>query len=520
MSHTAVDFPPGPFPPIPVSPAPSYHSLRLYTGAARPIGIDVGGLRRASTASLSSLPDYDKIEGGPPTAYPGYSNYVIPGMEMQADDEEIWMGLEPFYWITAPFITDPFMPRCPGLSDGSCPIREAHNAGSYFLEQRAPSALLVAVLAHHDVQDVFEGNCPPAAVWAALLRRLTGSENHASENLLFGFRWWHCPDYRSRVIARRQPTLDIRQSIVYTRRAARQNLQGWDQNVGREATQNGDLLSDQIHSLENNFSQGDDIAQEDNTDGLWDAYFGGNDGSNSPSFDEDRDITLSHDDRDERSELSVSDIGSVSLRCSNLVEASNDEEAYIDSTYFFLPIHIPAATSYHQYGFMMPSETPVTIPPAGLPRYPPCLSSMCPIQYPHAQGPYWDSGPVNTPMSLIPGPMAHLRAAPNLAAYLDSLAEHGLGDLFAETSPPMFVLAAVERIVDGSPRSNDLRIVERFRFFHCRSCRPIVMPDEEVEDHEEDEEEAPFPPSIQSLGERDSEEGDMMDRDDWAQYFD
>ncbi len=113
--------------------------------------------------------------------------------------------------------------------------------------------------------------------------------------------------------------------------------------------------------------------------------------------------------------------------------------------------------------------------------------------------------------------MAHLRAAPNLAAYLNSLAEHGLGDLFGGgTSPPTFILAAVERIVDSSPRSNDLRIVERFRFFHCRACRPIVMPDEEVEDHEE----LPIPSSTQSSGELDSEAEDMMDSDEWAQYFD
>lgn len=501
----------------------------LYTGAGRQPGNDVGGLSRASTASPSSLPDYDKIEGGPPIAYPGYSNYVIPGMEMQTDEEEIWIGLEPSYWITAPFITDPSMPRCPGLQDGSCPIREAHNAGSYYLEQRAPSALLIGVLAHHNVQHVFEGNCPPAAVWAALLRRLTGSENIASEDLLYRFRWWHCPDYRARIIARRQPTLDIRQSLVYTRRANRRHLREWFQNIGHEETQDGDLLLGEIQSLENDFSQEDNIAPEDNADGLWDAYglsdayFSGNDEPDSTSFEEDRETPISHDNRDERSELAVSDVDSVFLQYSDLVEApraSNEEEGHLDSTYFFFPEHFPTATFYHQYGLMPPSETSVIIPPASLPPYPPCLSSMCPIQYPHTQAPYWDSGPVNIPMSLIPGPMAHLRAAPNLAAYLDSLAEHGLGDLFgAETSPPMFILAAVERIVDSSPRSNDLRIVERFRFFHCRACRPIVMPDEEVEDHEEDEEELPFTSSTQSSGELNSEAEDMMDSDEWAQYF-
>lgn len=506
--------------PVPTSPVPSYHSLVLYTGEARQTVVDVGGLSRASTASPSSLPDYDKIESGPPTAYPGYSNYVIPGMEMQADEEEIWIGLEPSYWNTAPFITDPSMPRCPGLLDGSCPIHETHNAGSYFLEQRAPSALLVGVLAHHNVQHVFEGDCPPAAVWAALLRRLNGSENEASENLLFGFRWWHCPEYRARIITRRQRRLDIRQSTVYTRRVNRQHLREWVEHVAAETSQDGDLLLGQIESLENNFSQVENVAPENNADGLWDAYFYGNDEPGPTGFEQDGDIHLSHDN----SELSVSDVDSVSLQYSDLVQASratDEEENYLDTTYFFLPEHLHTATDYHQYGLTPPPEFPMILPPANLPPYPPCLSALCPIQYPHAQGPYWDSGPISTPTSLIPGPMAHLRAAPNLAAYLDALAEHGLGDLFgAETSPPMFILAAVERIVDGSPQLNDLQMVERFRFFHCRACRPIVMPDEEMENHEEDDEEPPFPSSTQSSGESGLDADDTMDSDDWGQYFD
>jgi len=84
----------------------------------------------------------------------------------------------------------------------------------------------------------------------------------------------------------------------------------------------------------------------------------------------------------------------------------------------------------------------------------------------------------------------------------------------------MFILAVVERIVGGSPRPNDLQILERFRFFHCRACRPIVMADEEIEDHEEDEEEPPHPSTTQTSGESGLEVEDVMDSDDWAQYFD
>lgn len=523
-SQTPVEFLPEPISPVPDSPTPSYHSFVLHTGTIRQPGIGTGRLSRTSTASIGSLPDYENIEGGPPTAYPGYSNYLIPGMELQNDEEEIWIGLEPSYWITAPFVTDPAMPRCPGFLDGSCPIREAHNAGSYFLERRAPSARLIVVLAHHNVQHIFEGNCPPAAVWAALLRRLTRSENEASEDLLFSFCWRHCPLYRSRVTALRGPRLDFRQSTVYVRRANRQSLRARARSVAHEesqdSSQDGGLLLGQIQSLENDFGEEVNIDPDDNADdlrdaySLWDAYFSGNDGPDSSRFEEDREVPFSDSNSEDGSDDSVNDVDSVSSQTSNLVEApwpSNDEEGYIDSTYFFLPVQIHLADSYHQYGFTLPSDISTINPPVDVPPYPPCTSSMCPIKYPHAQGPYWDSGPVNTPVSLIPGPMAHLRAAPNLATYLDSLAEHGLGDLFgAETSPPMFILAAVERIVDGSPRSSDLRLVERFRFFHCRACRPIVMPDEEAEDHEEDEEELP-------LG---SEEGYVMDSDDWAQYFD
>jgi len=46
------------------------------------------------------------------------------------------------------------------------------------------------------------------------------------------------------------------------------------------------------------------------------------------------------------------------------------------------------------------------------------------------------------------------------------------------------------------------------------------MPDEEMENHEEDDEEPPFPSSTQSSGESGLDADDTMDSDDWGQYFD
>jgi len=524
MLRTPFEFLPGPTSPIPGSPVPSYHSMVLYNAeAAHNSVVPVGGLSRASTTSVSSLPDYDKIEQGPPTGYLGYSNFIIPGTEMQADEEEIWVGLEPSYWDTAPFVTDPAMPRCPGLADGSCPIHEAHNSGNYFWEQRTPSALLVVILAQHNVAHIFEGSCPPEAVWAALLSRLTGSENEASEDLLFGFRWWHCFDYRARVIARRQPRVDIRQSSIYVRRINRQSLQQGVRNTGEGDTEEDVLMADQIRALEISTIQEDGDAQQDDVYDLWDAYFDRDEEPSTTGVEGSGDHQTAYDSGDERMDSTFSDFDSVSVQYSDLVNDSSprNEDEYVDSTYFFLPNNLPRESYYHRYGFTLPSEDPMIVPPASLPPYPPCLSSLCPIRFPHIQGPFWDSGPISIPMSLIPGPMSHLRAAPNLAAYLDTLSEQGLGDIFgSETSPPMFILAAVERIVDGNPQLGDLRTVEWFRYFHCRACRPIVMPDEETMVHEENVEEPPSPPSSQGSEVSDLEVDNTMDSDDWAQYFD
>ena len=147
--------------PVPNSPAPSYHSLG-YVAVRRPVIHVRSHSLTSSAGSLGSLPEYDNIEEGPPT-HPGYSNYVIPGMEMNSDGD-FWTGLEPSYWVVAPFVTDPDMPPCPGFVDGSCPISELHHSGQYFLESRAPSTLLLDVLARHQVDHFFEGSLPPVSI--------------------------------------------------------------------------------------------------------------------------------------------------------------------------------------------------------------------------------------------------------------------------------------------------------------------------------------------------------------------
>ena len=273
----------------------------------------------------------------------------------------------------------------------------------------------------------------------ALLQRITGQETQVSEDILFRFRWWHCPQYRNRVIARRQPRFDISQSLLYRRRFNSRNLRAW-------------------------------IETQEEID--WDAMF-------------------SDDGGEPAERLSVADEIPIQISHPNgSASAGNDETAEIDATYFFLPSNLPSPSHYFRYGFVPPTEYPMENPQATVPPYPPCLSPLCPISFPHPQGPFWDTDPLRTPTSLIPGPLAYLRDERIYAAYVDALAEHGLGDLFSpETRPPLFVLAAVNHTLheDGTA-SSTLGIVERFRFFHSRGVRPIVGPGEEIEADEEDAE--------------------------------
>ena len=282
----------------------------------------------------------------------------------------------------------------------------------------------------------------------ALLQRITGQETEASEDLLFRFRWWHCAQYRNRVIARRQPRFDISQSLIYRRRFESRNLRAW-------------------------IETGEEID--------WDA------------------VQFSDDGDESAEQLSVADEIPIQISDPNESTSADDgETAEIDATYIFLPSNRPSPSHYFRYGFIPPTEYPMGTPDSTIPPYPPCLSPLCPISYSHSQGPFWDTDPLRIPTSLIPGPLAYLRDERIYAAYLDALGEHGLGDLFSpETRPPLFVVAAVNHTLreDGTA-SSALDIVERFRFFHSRGVRPIVGPGEEIEGHEEaaeDTEDIPTP---------------------------
>ena len=504
---------------MPTSPAPSYHSLDLVTTVA--VRGPVVHARDLSPTSTGSLPEYDQVERGPPTDHPGYYNFIIPGMELQPE-ETVWIGLEPSNWVSAPFVTDPNMPPCPGLQDGSCPIHEAHNAGNVFFEMRAPSAALMETLARHRVDHVFEGSCPPPPIWEALLRRVVGGETEASEDLLYRYRWWHCPQYRNRVIARRQPRIDISQSEVWRRRHQRQLLRGIGAVVDQASplpithSQGGDLLTAQVQEV------GDDIDLEDNG-GVQVPSISEADGDDVASLADGEVMEIGHDNGDELVERAFSDTDSIPLQFSDLFEGHSEPNAEMEandatrSTDLLVPEIGPEASYYYQYGFVPPSQFPMVIAPLDLPAHPPCLSPLCPLHFPHAQGPFWDSGPIDLPTSLIPGPMARLREERVLAAYLDALCELGIGELFStETRPPMFIWAAVERIVNGGPAPSDIDLVGRFRFFHCLGNRPIVGPEEEIEDHEEDEEEPSTPTSASTV----VKEEETGDDDDRAQYWD
>lgn len=461
--QTPIEYLPEPIFPIPSSPAPSYRSTVLQT--LWPLGHHsnlVRGPSHTSTDSRGSLPSYDKIEAGPPTDRHGYYNYIPTGMEIQAEDEDSYDDSDDeLYWVPAPFVTDPTMPRCPGLGDGSCPINEPQNSGPCFLEHRAPSALLSDILTEHGVDDLFEGSCPPLHIWEARMDLVSGSENQEGQDLLFWFRWWHCPAYRALVIAHRRPRFDISHSAIHARRLNHRRLQ----------LQAGEADQDTPES-----------------------YRPPPPSPTSP-------------DRNE------SEAGIFQENIPDIVP-----RVHVDSTYFMLSTPPSTAMDYLRYGFALPAQAPRMAPPANLPPYSRCLSVFCPVRYPHAQGPFWDPRrPGSTPSSLIPGP--------NLASHQVALSENGVGDLFGpETSPPFFVLGAVERILKGRPHRGDVEIVERFRFFHCAGSRPIVMDDEEIKNHEEDAddiegEEADLEDCGTPTSSCTSSEY-RMDLHDFAQYFD
>lgn len=173
----------------------------------------------------------------------------------------------------------------------------------------------------------------------------------------------------------------------------------------------------------------------------------------------------------------------------------------IVTTNVFVSTNPPLSEWYLCMGFLPPLEAPLDGHTPDWGTYPPCASALCPVPYPHLQGPMVDLGVLNHPTVLIPGPTAHL---------VEDLDSYGFGDLFPPGSrPPLFVLDAVMQVLEDGPESEALDIVERFRFFHCRGVRPIVGPGEEVDDYEEDVEEAATPLLSSSSGERDVEDTSM-----------
>ena len=466
---------------MPNSPTPSYRSFL--------------------TGSGNSLPEYDNVSDGPP-ADRGYSNYVIPGMEIHTREENV-LGFDPSLWATAPYVTDTTLPLCPGFIDGSCPVHQAHSSGSYFFERRAWGQELRDVLSRHRVDHVFEGSTPPPRIWEALLLRVNGDETEQSEDLLFRFRWWHCPEYRARVNARRNSRLDITRSFVYRRRVNRpvRELPLLDDH--EPSSQAGET-----HARARNYQRYIDAQIEDIE---WDAL------NFSDEVDDDDhadnvETPVASPNSPEGINGTVSPIPTVEV----YLEHIHERDGYV-TTHLYPPQPPPLNSQYYHYGFAPPPQTVIDVSSASLPPQPPCLSPLCPVSYPHAQGPLWDNEPMTLPDVLVPGPMAHLRDTRRYAAFLDALGEYGLGDLFSpDTRPPRFILAAVDRIMANDQTPNDLRMVERFRYFHCRGMRTIVGPDEEILDHEEDV------PSPIGTPTPDSEVGDedFMDTDDFAQYYD
>ena len=485
--HTDFELLPGPLLPVPDSPTPSYRIV----GCVIPRRQAVSTRSASLPSTTGSLPEYDELSDGPPRDH-YYSNYVLPGMELQPDDGS--------YFVLAPFITDPAMPRCPGFLDRSCPVTEPHNEGPYFWDRLAPSRVLVDILARHRVDHVFEGSTPPPAVWIALLARINDQDTDESDSTLFRFRCWHCLEYRARlgVVPRERAGLDISRSLLHRRRNGQQNSEspaatGSQRNNLAPVTRNQDdhyqaYLNAQVEPRDDysDFEiDWDAVSFTDRTGGGSHGPSTAYTGSNGQYSDNDSIISL------------VSDVpGGVN----GLGE-------------------LPSSDPYYHYGFAPPTEWPMPVPSVNLPPYPRCLSPLCPVLHPHAQGPYWDNEPIMTPFSLVSGPIAHLRDTHAYTAFLDALHDQGLGDLFSpETRPPRFILAAVDLILAGEQSPSSLELVERFRYFHCRGVREIVAPYEEIEDDEEDAERTSSPTLLRDSALSDDE--NLIDSDDVAQYFD
>ena len=467
---------------VPISPPPGYTELALDTNVtSQPaVVVHIRELSPVSVGSVGSLPDYESVPPGPPTDHVGYYNYVVPGMEVgQANSGTDNLS----FWIPMPFVTNPTLPFCDGMQDGSCPLAVLgpHNSGPYYQYSHAPSAVLLEGLAQRGVEYLFEGSNPPEELWQASFSRALGEETEESEDLLFRFRWYHCPHYRARVIARRQ-RLSFRRSEVWLRRQRR----GFLREIGALPDRIDLSPIEDIEEAEARYVREADAryttmqtVQESQAEITFGPGFlmheGGEESehhwSAESNSDGEQDINSSPIDLDDFLHNSALEIS---------IDA--DSEGSMQTTELVLPgATFDYRTAYLRYGFIPPSvpgPSHWAISP-----YLRCLSPQCPLAHiAHFQGPWLDPGPFGHPMMLGTGPEVELRSQLVLGHCQDRLRDLGIGALFGESVPPLEVWCAVTRITEYDPRPGDVELVERFRYYHVLGGRCIVGESEEYED--------------------------------------
>ncbi|KAL8830819.1 MAG: hypothetical protein Q9191_001217 [Dirinaria sp. TL-2023a] len=467
--------------PIPQSPPPTYSQLALDTTIVLRPAVVVHARDLSPVPVSSSLPNYRSVSPGPPTDFMGYYNYVVPGMELGQVQGETG-AQSSSNWIPMRFVTNPSPPVCEGMRDGSCPlaIHGLHNSGPYYHQYYAPSLALIAHLDEMGTSYLFEGSNPTPEIWQAWIARTVHGNTAENEDVLFRFRWYHCPLYRARVIARRQ-VLDVTSGVVWQRRQRRAFLR----EIGA-LPERTDLSPIQgIEEIEAQYMReaearytaippaGESPTRVEAAQGS--AMPVGEEIEEHPSIELDT-------SRDINPDPLYADFQGF-MRNSRLeVSIEADPNSPVQTTVLTLPSANPHYRhAYLRYGLVPPS--------AGgfyhgtISAYPFCRSPDCPLAHiAHRQGPWLDPGPFGHPMMLGTGPEAQLHSQEILEHCQDRLRDLGIGALFGDSIPPLRVWFAVTRITEYYAKPGDIELVEAFRYYHVLGGRVIV---EEAEEHEE-----------------------------------
>ena len=83
----------------------------------------------------------------------------------------------------------------------ACPVQERHQCpGRYFHADQYPNQQQNAMLAQEGFGNFWEGGNPPPAIWAAFYRVLNGDKEPVWLNLIYAYRFHHCPMRRAELL--------------------------------------------------------------------------------------------------------------------------------------------------------------------------------------------------------------------------------------------------------------------------------------------------------------------------------